>query len=115
MPLQRTRSRASLGRSPLNGGSLGCESHVQRCRDDASPAAEYGPGASATLGVHAPGAPRVPGPSPQSVVSGGASAGRILASMWPHPNMPLQRTHSRALLGRSPLNGGSLGGRALGT
>jgi hypothetical protein len=23
MPLQRTRSRASLGRSPLNGGSLG--------------------------------------------------------------------------------------------
>jgi hypothetical protein len=24
-------------------------------------------------------------------------------------NMPLQRTRSRALLGRSPLNGGSLG------
>jgi hypothetical protein len=26
------------------------------------------------------------------------------------PNMPLQRTRSRALLGRSPLNGGSLDG-----
>jgi hypothetical protein len=29
----------------------------------------------------------------------------------PTPNMPLQRTRSRALLGRSPLNGGSLGVR----
>jgi hypothetical protein len=26
------------------------------------------------------------------------------------PDMPLQRTRSRALLGRSPLNGGSLDG-----
>jgi hypothetical protein len=30
--------------------------------------------------------------------------------MTASPNMPLQRTRSRALLGRSPLNGGSLDG-----
>jgi hypothetical protein len=109
MPLQRTRSRASLGRSPLNGGSLGCESDVQRCRDDVSPAAENRPGAAITLGVHAPGAPRVPGALLARGTARGAPAGQKLASMWPQPNMPLQRTRSRALLGRSPLNGGSLG------
>jgi hypothetical protein len=36
--------------------------------------------------------------------------GNVARPVWTEtPNMPLQRTHSRASLGRSPLNGGPLG------
>jgi hypothetical protein len=111
MPLQRTRSRALLGRSPLNGGSLGCESDVQRCRGEVSPAAEIRRGATVAFAEHAPGAPRVPGASRSFVETGGAPAGPMRASMSPHPNMPLQRTRTPRFARRcSPLNGGSLDG-----
>jgi hypothetical protein len=88
---------------------LGCESDMQRCRDAISPAAEVQWGAAVVLAENAPGAPPVPGALLARETARGAPAGQKLASIWPHPNMPLQRTRSRALLGRSPLNGGSLG------
>jgi hypothetical protein len=110
MPLQRTRSRASLGRSPLNGGSLGCGASSKPGRERVAPAAEVQRGRRLTVGEHAPDAPRAPGASPRIFESGGAPAGQMRASMSPPPNMPLQRTRTPRFARRgSPLNGGSLG------
>jgi hypothetical protein len=110
MPLQRTRSRALLGRSPLNGGSLGCTSRWLRCRPQVSPAAEERAGLVLGRGHHAPDAPPVPGASRLSSTAGGAPAGLMQATKPRQPNMPFQRTRApRFARRRSPLNGGSLG------
>jgi hypothetical protein len=112
MPLQRTRApRFARCGSPLNGQQLGRGASFEPGRHIVDPAAEGQRGGRVTVSEHAPDAPRVPDPSPRISGSGGAPAGQMRASMSPLPNMPLQRTRSRALLGRSPLNGGSLGGR----
>jgi hypothetical protein len=109
MPLQRTRSRASLGRSPLNGGSLAGGSGFQRFLSAGAAAAVERLRDRLLLGRNAPGAPLAWGEAPASDVGGGAPAGPTQAINAPPSNMPLQRTRSRASLGRSPLNGGSLG------
>jgi hypothetical protein len=109
MPLQRTRSRALLGRSPLNGGSLAGGSGLQRFLSTGALAPVERLRDRIRLGRNAPGAPRAQGGVPASQTGGGAPAGLTQAINAPPSNMPLQRTRSRALLGRSPLNGGSFG------